>query len=89
MPENTYGSYSTYAMFPLIFSSPVYEGISLSIDNNIEVFPDPTFPIIKTNYPEPNSLEISRLISIKTGYLFSYWDLDQYAVKFLNSTEEG
>lgn len=49
--EKITGSGSTYATFPLNKIYPSTNCISLSNDSSIDDLPDPTLPIIVTNYP--------------------------------------
>ncbi len=50
-PEKIYGSCSTYATFPLNFSSPVDVAISPSMQLNKVDFPDPIYPIRPICFP--------------------------------------
>lgn len=49
--EKITGSGSTYATFPDTFMLPLTNYISFNKDSKMDDFPDPTLPIIETNWP--------------------------------------
>jgi hypothetical protein len=52
VPGKMKGSYSTYAILPLISMLPFTSFVSLRMDLRSVVLPDPTYPITTINYPD-------------------------------------